>query len=113
MVRPPIHRVSLAELREIFNTNVLPRLDKDLIEIVSSEGPPNPRYHQPPGTLSQRVEYWESTGNSLRKVAIVHQYLLPDGTLGASGLPDPKRVLHDGVIFAPHIEPPAEAKAST
>lgn len=25
-------------------------------------------------------------------VALVHQYLHPDGTLGASGLPDPKRL---------------------
>jgi hypothetical protein len=29
-----------------------------------------------------------------------HQYLLPDGkTLGASGHPDPKRVLKDGVLY--------------
>jgi len=25
-------------------------------------------------------------------IAIVHQYLLPNGTLGGSGRPDPKRV---------------------
>jgi len=28
-------------------------------------------------------------------MAIVHQYLLPDGSIGASGLPDPKW-LRDG-----------------
>jgi hypothetical protein len=29
-------------------------------------------------------------------VAIVHQYLLPDGRLGASGRPDPKQVIVPG-----------------
>jgi hypothetical protein len=30
---------------------------------------------------------------------MVHQYLQPDGTLGASGQPDPKRLLHDGILY--------------
>jgi hypothetical protein len=30
---------------------------------------------------------------------MVHQYLRPDGTLGASGLPDPKLVVHEGVVY--------------
>ena len=34
-----------------------------------------------------------------RKLAIVHQYLLPNGTIGASGRPDPKRMIHDGEII--------------
>ena len=42
-------------------------------------------------TLSQIVFYYEGD----LKVAVVHQYLLPDGTIGASGLPDPKW-LRDG-----------------
>lgn len=46
----------------------------------------------PPGTRSQYVVYYDQNGDP---VAGVHQYLLPDGTLGASGLPDPK------VIFLP------------
>ena len=33
------------------------------------------------------VRYLDADGNV---VAMVHQYLLPDGTLGASGNPDPK-----------------------
>lgn len=43
----------------------------------------------PPGTRSQFVYYYDSDGN---KLAGVHQYLLPDGTLGASGKPDPKYI---------------------
>jgi hypothetical protein len=77
------------------------------MEIVASEGKPNARAGEPIGTLSQRVEYWDTDGAALYKIAVVHRYLRPDGTLGASGLPDPKRVLHDGVIYAPHIAPPA------
>ena len=35
-----------------------------------------------------------------RKLAIVHQYLLPDGSIGGSGRPDPKRmILDDETIY--------------
>jgi len=106
MVRPPIQRVSLPELRSIFNEHVWPRIQGgELMPIVASEGAPDPRNNQPPGTVSQRVEYWESTGSALRKVATVHQYVRPDGSLGGSGRPDPKRVFHDGLLYAPHIQP--------
>lgn len=77
------------------------------MEIVRSEGTPNPRAGEPPGTRSQRVEYWDSTGSELVKVATCHRYLRPDGSLGASGKPDPKRVFHDGEVFAPHVQAPA------
>lgn len=38
-------------------------------------------------------------------VAIVHQYVLPDGMLGASGRPDPKWVIvrGDGTLVV-HVE---------
>jgi hypothetical protein len=51
---------------------------------------------QPPGTLSQIVSYLDSQGN---EVARVHQYLRVDGTIGASGRPDPKKLLHNGVLY--------------
>ena len=41
------------------------------------------------------VAYYEKR----RKVAMVHQYLRPDGTLGASGLPDPKRLLVNDLLY--------------
>lgn len=37
------------------------------------------------------------------RVALVHQYLRPDGTVGASGQPDPKWLLEDGVIYATEL----------
>jgi hypothetical protein len=45
----------------------------------------------PIGTRSQTVYYMRGQ----TRIAVVHQFVLPDGTLGASGLPDPKW-LRDG-----------------
>jgi hypothetical protein len=33
------------------------------------------------------------------RVALVHQYLRPDGFVGASGRPDPNALLKDGVLY--------------
>lgn len=49
----------------------------------------------PPGTRSQIIAYLEAG----RQIAIVHQYRLPNGQLGASGLPDPKRLLIGGLLY--------------
>jgi hypothetical protein len=32
-------------------------------------------------------------------VAVMHQYLRPDGTIGASGQPDPKRLVVEGDVW--------------
>jgi hypothetical protein len=55
-------------------------------------------------TRSQLISYLDDAG---QEVARVHQYLQPDGTLGASGRPDPKRLLHDGILYFPLPEPEA------
>jgi hypothetical protein len=97
MARPPIQRVSKTQLREIFNRLYLADvLAGRLSETIDSEGPPNRRANEPPGTVSQRVRYWAG-GVS---VAVCHRYLRPDGTLGGKGLPDPKAVLERGVLHA-------------
>jgi hypothetical protein len=36
-------------------------------------------------------------------MARVHQYVLVDGTIGASGRPDPKRVFYEGVLYFPEL----------
>src|SRR5690349_1234058 len=43
-----------------------------------------------PGTESRLLLYIGSNG---AKLAQVHEYRLPDGRIGASGSPDPKRLL--------------------
>jgi hypothetical protein len=49
----------------------------------------------PPGTRTEIVVYWDD----LTRVALVHQIRLPNGELGASGLPDPKELLVDGCMW--------------
>lgn len=50
----------------------------------------------PAGSVSQEVRYYNQDNE---EVARVHQYVKPDGTLGGSGLPDPKRLLIDGILY--------------
>jgi hypothetical protein len=52
--------------------------------------------NEPFCTRSQMVSYRDPVGN---EVARVHQYLRTDGTIGASGRPDPKRLLTDGILY--------------
>ncbi|MGO9974198.1 MAG: hypothetical protein ACLP01_15635 [Solirubrobacteraceae bacterium] len=100
MSGPPVQRIAVADLRRLFNTEILPKIrEKRYVEVVRSEGIPSPRSGQPIGTKSQMVEYWEPAGTHLVKIALVHRYLRADGTLGGSGLPDPKFVVHDGVRY--------------
>lgn len=70
--------------------------DGELLAVVESERPARLGSGQPPGTVSQMVWYFDS---SLTRVALVHQYVRPDGTLGGSGRPDPKRLLLENEIL--------------
>src|SRR5690349_2632573 len=49
---------------------------------------------EPYCTQSQSIAYLDSNGMD---VVRIHQYLRPDNTLGAGGLPDPKRLYQDGI----------------
>ena len=53
---------------------------------------------QPSGARSEIVEY--QVGG--RRIAICHRYLWPDGTLGGSGVPDPKWLLIEGEALSAH-----------
>jgi hypothetical protein len=55
------------------------------------------REPEPAGTRSGLVEITDPSSN--QRVAIAHRLLRPDDTLGASGLPDPKMVFIDGIIY--------------
>ncbi len=54
--------------------------------------------HQLPGARSQSVPYFLMGV----KIAVCHQYLLPDGSFGASGRPDPKLVQYRGHVLFCH-----------
>lgn len=53
------------------------------------------QYGLQPGTRSQLVAYFD--GDII--VARVHQFLQPDGTLGASQIPDPKELRVESEIW--------------
>jgi hypothetical protein len=51
---------------------------------------------EPPGTISHAVVYLAADGVAQ---AIAHEYVRPDGSIGASGLRDPKWIRHEGVSY--------------
>lgn len=76
-------------LRYRFNTyRVIERAQRGAIPppSVIDEGPAPLQAHEPPGTFSQFILY-RIGGQDYAKC---HRYLRPDGSLGGSGLPDPK-----------------------
>lgn len=94
-----IRRVTPAELRRLFNDGGYWNRAKSgkLTEKLYREGHPSPsKSGEPPCTRSQILAYFDENG---RQVAIVHQYLRKDGSLGASGRPDPKKLFHDDVLY--------------
>jgi len=95
---PPLQYVDEARLQQLFNDGgFLQGLQEGRIDqLVQRQNHADPeRTGQPFCTQSQIVSYLE--GN--QEVARVHQYLRPDGTIGASGRPDPKKVLVNGVMY--------------
>ena len=94
----PVKYVSASEIRAIFNDGRFEDLVayNALSEKLIREGPASAQANQPPGTKSQIVAYLDSSGI---QVAIVHRYLRPDGSLGGSERPDPKKVRRDGVVY--------------
>lgn len=54
--------------------------------------------NQVPGTTVQLTYYATTEGVT---IALVHQYVRPDGTLGGSGKPDPKWLLREREALIP------------
>jgi hypothetical protein len=88
--------VDAGTLRQRFATlQILDQLRRgELVAEVDEDRLARPERGQPIGTRSQIVLYRRDKV----LVAIVHQYLLADGRIGASGLPDPKW-LRDGNLI--------------
>jgi hypothetical protein len=95
-------RVTQAAIRQVFNASgYYEKANKGLVLVtLIRDNEPDARYRQPKETRSQVLRYDEVQDGRLVKVAIVHQFLLPDGTINnAIGLPDPKWLLVAGVIW--------------
>lgn len=72
------------------------------VRVAREHHPSSPKAAVPFCTRSQIIAYVDSNGD---EIATAHRYLQPDGTLGASGLPDPKRLLKDGTLYIAWWEP--------
>ena len=68
----------------------------DLTAVIQRSVPSRIESGQPAGTATQSVSYRDA--NNL-EVARVHQYLLPSGKLGGWGRPDPKEMVHNGILY--------------
>jgi hypothetical protein len=96
---PPVRQLSAPDLCERFNEGGYQQLAEsgELQSRLLKDGhPAPPRSGDPLCTRSQTLAYINAEGE---KVAVVHRYLRPDGSLGASGRPDPKRLFEDGVLY--------------
>lgn len=71
--------------------------DGDLIPTLWRDSHLKNPHSEPKCTRSQILIYWTTRREP---VALVHQYLRPDGSLGASGRADPKRVVVENEVYA-------------
>ncbi len=95
----PSRRVEPSEIRELFNiSGLFERVVRgDLRTVLEADRSVRAEVGLPEGTRSQMVWYLGQEG---QKLALVHHYLLPDGTIGGSGRPDPKQmILDDEIIY--------------
>lgn len=84
-------------LQKFRDHDFLGRLQRgELTQRLISDRPAPPYPWLQVGSRSQIIAYVDT--NDVR-VAELHQYLQPDGTIGASGLPDPKRLLIDELLY--------------
>lgn len=88
----------MQQLRELFNRHYGRRLQQ-LDLVVRTSRALRANIGEPPGTQSITYDVYHR-GES---VALVHCYLRPDGSLGASGLYDPKAVLIGAVLYIPEV----------
>lgn len=91
--------VTASELRERFNAGG--HLQRYLngeyrTRILANKHPSAPKANEPVCTRSQILKLYTQHGVM---VAIVHRYLRTDGTLGASGRPDPKQLRVGAILY--------------
>ena len=98
MATRTVELVRPKQFRKLFNgAGFTERLAKgELTAVLKRNGhPTSPKAPVPFCTRSQLVVYLEGE----KAVAMIHQYVLPDSTIGASGKPDPKWLTHGGTTY--------------
>ena len=87
-------------LRDLFNTTDYEGKVREGVLVkkdIESRHPAKPKAQEPLCTRSMLVGYYAGE----ERVAIAHEYRRKDGTLGASGKPDPKGILQAGELLIP------------
>jgi hypothetical protein len=93
-----IQRVSCEELRRRFNDGGYWEKAKAglLRQVVLEENFSTLLPNEAGPIRSQMVSYRDENG---QEIARVHRFLRPDGTIAASGRPDPKRLYENGILY--------------
>lgn len=100
-------RKSEADLRDLFNKLVQPKLDVGLYTpLVRSWRWPPATVKMPAGTKSTMFQIVEKETGYV--VAHCHAYVLPNGAIGASGKLDPKEVRDGSTTYV--LAPPTAKK---
>ena len=101
-VEYPVEYVSASKLRQLFNDSQYPQLiEQNQIAIEKKrshllEESELKKKSLPAGTRTETIRYRD---RKRELYVLIHQYLLPDGSLGASGKRDPKALLRNGIMF--------------
>ena len=96
---PQLKRISATEMQKMFNEGGCwekLRTGEITAVLLEDRHPSLTAANEPFCTRSQMVSYRDANN---QEIARVHQYLRTDGTLGASGKPDPKRLFKDGILY--------------
>ncbi len=96
---PEVKHITPEEMRKLFkNHSFLDRIQRGELTPCPKGKPrhvSNP-CHTEHCSTSQMVYYFDRQG---RPLVLAHQYVRSDGTLGASGLPDPKRLQIGNIVY--------------
>lgn len=75
-------------------------------QVFRSKHPSPPLSFEPVCTRSQIIGYFDAEG---KLIVVVHRYLRPNKTIGASGTPDPKRILVGDTYY--YVAEPSKKRA--
>jgi hypothetical protein len=98
MASPKTQWATADELRQRFNQDIQPNIDRGLYTLRIACEWPGPAF-EPPGTRSKSFEV---LNEDQEIIARCHAYVRPDGSYGASGRLDPKQIkVGDTVLCLP------------
>lgn len=98
-----VRYVSAFRLRQLFNESQYPelirkkQLKREVVRSRRLKAPDRQKKSLPRGTKSEIIIYRDPADKEL--YVKVHRYVRLFGILGASGKPDPKAILLDGVMY--------------